>query len=344
VTDETKSKEHTMQTQAFSDDTYKQVFGIKKTKDIEFAETLVHALEQIDRALLPRAAEHPLSGLISGGLASVEALVEVVETGGEQEQLDAIDGLSHIFNYAPAPSGAIKRLRSCMHRAGVTEGDPEKAALIAKCLAIGQDIDLLTHQARLLDDDDPGIVATAARLIGLGRWEPAVPVLRALVSPDRFYESRYVIWALGEIGHEDALMELEYCVASGYRSIDALIAIGKIGHITSVPKLTPMMINGLDDQRDAAYRALAMILDNNREWIGALGSLPEELTGLITRQLNDADMVLSGSTRFHMCLCLARMGQQLDEARVRKYLRAELDETQASAMAAHFMRKGDGAS
>lgn len=328
-----------METQAYSETTYRQIFGIKKTADLRFAEELVGALSQIDRGLLPPAANHPLSGLIAAGSESVAELIGIVEKGDEQEQLDAIDALAHIFLYQPCSPEEGRRLRACLNHAGVAEKNPEKAALIAKCLAIGKDEELLVHQLRLLDDDDPGIVATAARLLGLGRFEPAVPLLNALLSPDRYYESRYVIWALGEIGHVDGLNQLEYALASGFRTVDSMIAIGKIGQLTSIPRLTPMILGGLHEQRDAAYRALAMILEANREWVSQLAPLPEELTRLITTQLNDPEMKLSGSTRFHMCLCLARLGERLDEARVKKYLRVELDASQANQMAGLFMRK-----
>jgi hypothetical protein len=340
VTQKKDPKELIMHAVAFPDETYRQVFGLKKQKDIEFAETIVGALSQIDRGLLPASAGHPLAGLIAAGTDSLEQLVTMVENGDEQQVLDGIDALSHVFLYTDVPVWAVKRLRSVMNTAGVTEHNPEKVALLAKCLAIGGDLELLQHQLRLLADEDPGVVATAARLIGLGRYEPAVPVLRELVSPDRLYESRAVIWALGEIGSRDALNQLEYALASGFRTVDCMIAMGKIGTLTSIPKLTPMMLSGLPEQRDAAYRALAMILDKNRGLIRHLEPLPSELTRLITQQLNDADLPLSGSVRFHMCLCLARLGEKLDAARVRKYLNLSLDEKEASDMAGFFMRKG----
>lgn len=328
-----------MQTQAFSEQTYRQLFGIKKSKDIEFADGLVHALSRIDRGLLPPSATHPLSALIAGGLTSVEKLVEIVEDGGEQQQLDAIDALAHIFVYAPVPQRALKKLRACLNRAGTEEQDPQKVAVLAKCLAIGKDEGLLRHQMTLLADSDPGVVASAARLLGFGRYEPAVAVLRSLVSPDRLFESRSVLWALGEIASPDALPELEYALASGFRTVDCMIAMGKIGYMTSIPMLTPMVLSGMPEQQDAAYRALAMILDKNRALVPHLEPLPQDLSRLILHQLNDPDLRLSGSTRFHMCLCLARLGEKLDPASVRRYLGVSLDEDEASDMAGFFMRK-----
>lgn len=327
-------------THLFPERTYRELFGIKKAKDIEYVDGLIGALEKIDRALLPAPAAHPLSGLIGGGLASVDELVAKVEGSDEQAALDAIDALAHIFLYAGVPESAAVRLRKAMSRAGGSEKNPEKVALLAKCLAIGGDEELLTQQLTLLADDDPGVVASAARLLGLGRFRPAVPALRALVSPDRLYESRMVIWTLGEIGDRAALYELEYALASGFRSVDCMIAMGKIGELTSIPKLTPMAISGLPEQRDAAWRAIAMILDQNRELAQGAEPLVKELTGLIEHQLADDGLDKSGSLRFHLCLCLARLGHTLDVARVKKILNIQLDESEATEMAGFFMRKG----
>ena len=326
-----------MTTAAFDEHTLSRVLNLPTGKDQEFANQVVSALQRIDRALLPPAASHPLSGLIVQGPERVPKLLELAESADPRKSADALDALAHVLLTNRIAAPAAKRLHALMK----TQKNPDKAALIAKVLAIGGDEALLRDQLRLLADEDPGLVATAARLLGLGHYSPAVPVLRALVSPDRMYESRMVIWALGEIGDVSATRELELALASGFRSVDAIIALGKLGQITTIPRLTPMILSGLPEQRDAAYRALAMILDENRDLADVLGTARNDLVGLIVGQLEDDKVDLSGSTRFHMLLCLARLEEKLDQARVRKYLRIDLHEKEAGGMATFFASRGD---
>jgi len=160
-----------------------------------------------------------------------------------------------------------------------------------------------------------------------------------LVSPDRIFESRAVIWALGEIGERDSLRALEYALSSGFRSVDAMIAMGKIGELTSIPKLVPMMVAGLSEQRDAAYRALAMILNNNRELAKETEALKLQIVPIIMQQFADGELPKSGSMRFHMCLCLARLGEKLDTARVKQFLNLGLSDDEAGHMIGLFGRR-----
>ncbi len=328
-----------MEMQAFSEATYKNIFGLRKKRELEFADGLVTGLSKIDRGLLAPPLPHPFGDHIAKGDAAVPELVKIVESEVGQTQYDAIDALSHIFLYEPVSAEHARRLRRVLNRAGVSEGNEDLVAAIAKALAIGQDEELLRRQVMLLADDDPGIVATAARLLGFGRYRAAVPILNALVSPDRFYESRYVIWALGEIGDDAALPMLGYALASGYRTVDCMIAMGKIGDISSVPKLTPMITGGLAEQRDAAYRALAMIFEKNRVFLSSLAHTRQEFSRLILGQLEKGDIDLSGSTRFHMLLCLARLGTQLDVARVKQFLKLPLEDDEASQLQAFFTKR-----
>lgn len=312
-----------------------KIFGLQTDKDRRFAHNLVHNLERIDRGLLPPAASHPLGHLIAQGQNAFAALLDLVESGHPQEQLDAIDATAHVLLYADAPPSVLVRLQAEMG----SSQDPMRQSYLAKCLAVGRDPGFLFEQLRRLEDDDPAVVATAARLLGFGRFVPALSVLRNLVSPDRIFESRYVIWAIGEIALPEALPTLEYALASGFRAVDCMIAMGKIGQVTSISKLTPMIVEGLPEQRDAAYRALAMILDKNRELGGEVKALQDSFSAIIKGQFADDNMQLSGSTRFHMALCLARLGNQLDPGSLRRYLKIDLDDAEAGGMASYFMHR-----
>lgn len=326
----------TTATPAFDDDVYTRRFGLTKTADKRWADELVRALAQVDRALLPPAATHPLAAKIAEGTAALPSLMALVAQTTGQECFDALDATAHVLLATDQPALEVAaRLKQVL----ATEKDPDMIARIAKTLAIARDESLLRDQIKRLGDDDPAVVASAARLLGLGRWRPAVPALKGLVSPERIYESRHVIWALGEIGDADALPALEIALANAFRVVDCLIAIGKIGRITSVPSVTPHLVSSFPEQKDAAARALAMILDDNRLISSRQPALKDVLVPLIEGQLADPRAPLSGSTRFHMLLCLARLSHPLDPARVRKYLGLTLDEASAQEIAG-FVKGG----
>jgi HEAT repeat protein len=329
--------------QALPEETFRDVFGLTSRADRAFADKLVTTLQKIDRGLLPPASTHPYEQHIAAGRAGIPALLTLLSTGREQEWFNALDALAHICfalsagdsdDNAPVPVEVFEALRVQLRRPDI---NGEHQALVIKTLAIARDPVVLREQLTRLTDPDPGVVATAARLLGLGRFKPAAPLLRELISPERFYESRAVIWALGEIGDQDTLPFLYRALAQAFRVVDTAIAIGKIGQLSSVGQLTPLVLQGAEEQRDAGYRALAMILDHHRNEQKPLADLFSTLRGFIEAQLGSG-MALSGSTRFHMLLCLARMGYPLDAARVRRYLQLGLDDD-AVGVASIFQKR-----
>ena len=343
-----KIAERTAETllQALPEETWTDLFGLSKRSDREFGDRLVTALSRIDRGLLPPASSHPFEGFIARGTAALPDLLHLLETETERDWFNALDAVAHIcFAITSAGTDArtggaavdgaiIGPLRAQLKRPDLSI---DQLALVTKTLAIARDHGVLHEQLHRLADSDPGVVASAARLLGLGRYAPASRILRELVSPERFYESRAVIWALGELGDPDVLPTLYRALAQAFRVVDCAIAIGKIGELTSVGQLTPLVLTGAPEQRDAAVRALAMILDHHRHEQKPLGDLFASLKGLIEAQLGSG-MALSGSTRFHMLLCLARMGVTLDEPRIRRYLQLGIDDD-AAAVASVFQKK-----
>ena len=329
--------------QALPEETWRDLFGLAKRADREFGDKVVNALRKIDRGLLPPAATHPYEEHIAAGVHGTAPLLALIGVGTEREWFNALDALAHVCAALTAsdrdddvsvPAAVIAALRAQLKR---TDLSPDHLALVVKTLAIARDPGVLQEQLQRLADPDPGVVASAARLLGLGRYTPAARVLRELVSPQRFYESRAVIWALGELGDPDVLPALYRALAQAFRVVDVAIAIGKIGQLSSVGQLTPLVISGADEQRDAAWRALAMILDHHRKEQEPLAELFATLKGLIEAQLG-SELALSGSTRFHMLLCLARMGSPLDPARVRRYLQLGIDDD-AVGVASLFQKR-----
>jgi len=319
--------------QALPEETWRDLFGLAKRAERESADRLVMALQKIDRGLLPPAATHPYEVHIASGAAGITPLLALLEEGTEREWFNALDALAHICFTITAPDAGgkvddavIARLRGQLKRKDLSA---DQLALVTKTLAIARDHGVLHEQLHRLADADPGIVASAARLLGLGRYAPAARILRELVSPERFYESRAVIWALGELGDPDVLPALYRALAQAFRVVDCTIAIGKIGQLTSVGQLTPLIMTGPPEQKDAAIRALAMILDHHRNDTKPLGDLFSSLKNLLEVQL-ESGQPLSGSTRFHMLMCLARMGHRLDEPRIRRYLQLGIGDDVAS--------------
>jgi HEAT repeat protein len=329
--------------QALPEETLRDVFGLKTRADRAFADKLVTTLQKIDRGLLPPASTHPYEQHIAEGRAGIAPLLALLSSGNEQAWFNALDALAHVCfalsagdsdDNAPVPIEVYEALRTQLRRSDI---NAEHQALVVKTLAIARDPVVLREQLTRLTDPDPGVVAAAARLLGLGRFQPAARVLRELISPERFYESRAVIWALGEIGDPEVLPALYRALAQAFRVVDVAIAIGKIGQLSSVGQLTPLVLQGADEQRDAGYRALAMILDHHRNEQKPLAELFSSLRGFIEAQLGSG-MALSGSTRFHMLLCLARMGFALDAARVRRYLQLGVDDD-AVGVASLFQKR-----
>ena len=316
---------------AFDEGSYARIFGLRKKSDRDFAEGLVQALQKIDPALLPPPTSTPLSPELS--TAGIPHLLFQVENQRGQSRDAALEALAHVLFDTPADAATISALRGLL--AASTE--PGLSAELAKTLAIAQDPIFLQEQLRRLGDPDPGVVAAAARLVGFGRYRAAVAVLKGLVSPERFVESRWAIWALGEIADPAALPTLQIALSQCFHVVDCLIAIGKIGELSSLPALTPHLVQGLPEQKDAAVRALAMLLDRHRE--GEVGlAVRAELAGFFERDLAEST-TLWKSTRFYMLLCLARMGLKLDEARVRRYLGVTLDDNDARHIKSLVERK-----
>lgn len=321
--------------QVFTDETYNKVFGFKEREEIDFAENLMHSLHKIDPTLLPMPTKHLYAEWIAKGSKGLKELFRIYETTVGEEQIYAIDAIAQIYLNAGSTSESNEWLWERMEQAT----DARNKDQIAKCLAIGGDEIFLREQLSRLADEDPAIVASAARFLGYGCYGPALPALRALVSPARIYESRHVIWAIGEIGAQDALPELERALEQGFRSNDCLMAIGKIGLLGSVPKIMPFLQNGLPDQKEVAFQALAMILNANAEYQEVIKPLQDLLVPIIMGQLESEFADFGIKARFYMLLCLARLNYKMEKSLVRKYLGIDMGEKEAGDLASFFMKK-----
>lgn len=324
-----------MTTQFYDDRTYRGVFGLHAPADQVWANRLLGALARIDPFLLAGTSKHPLMYLIAAGQEGIDPLLQLVETTMGRPRFEALDALAQIFVAMAPPPAALARLRAVLAR----EPSPEVQADLLKTLALARDPALVREQLERLADPDPGIVASAARMLGYARFAPAAQVLARLVSPERSFEARFVIWALGEIGADIALPALYDAVEHGFFVVDVCVAIGKIGQITSVGRLVPVLLRGLAEEREAAARGLAQILDRHRPLdagSSVLEPLFERLTDLFQNLLNTADARVSPSTRFHLLLGLARMGRRIDPARLRRFLNVTLDGDELEGVAAFF--------
>ena len=94
---------------------------------------------------------------------------------------------------------------------------------------------------RALGAEDPRMVNGASYVLGYARWEPAVPYLNFVAGKDRADVSPTAIWALGQIGSEDALEMLHPMLIQRKRPEWIAGALGDIGALSSLELLVPML-------------------------------------------------------------------------------------------------------
>lgn len=292
------------------------VFGLKNHQDLRYAEELINSFRKIKQQEIIFNTAHRLAKFISQGPAALTNLLELARRGKREARLDALDAMCQVFLKDQPGASIIIEIRKML----AAEKNGLLISAIAKTLAMAHDRGFLLEQLARLTDEDPGVVAAAAQLLGYGRLPEAAVALRALVSPSRVFESRPVIWALGEIGDRAAIPTLERCLQEGFRVSDALIALGKIASLTSIPSITRVAFTGVDGQKESAYRALAMLLQTHRGDEAVVKILAEEISPAIDSQLQREHVHLNWETRFFMLMCLARLGNHLRPSQIRRYL------------------------
>lgn len=285
-------------------------FGLSEAKDVAYAEQLLASLAHVEQTHIRKIGSNKFHHN-----SSIAQLIDVLKRGSESESLEALDELSHIFlTYKDSAAVSILKLRLKEETSSLLCG------ALARTIAISQDREFLFEQLGRLADEDPGVVAGAAQLLGYGRMSDAVDALCSLLSPTRIYESRDVIWALGEIGDRKALKYLDRCFQESFRVSDVIIAMGKIGCVTSIPKILLLTVAGIDEQKESAYRALAMILQANEKEDAVIQSLAEEISAMIYGQLTQEHKQLDWDTRFFMLICLSRLAKKINRSEIRRYL------------------------
>lgn len=322
--------ERTNEKNHFDPEIYRTFFGVENEEDMAFAEDMLKALGEIDRALVPRGNTHPYMEYIHEGAKGIPVLLDFLqEPAATTTVADVLDALGFIFVNMPAPDNAKQAIRKWLN-------DPKFGDIAARTLALGQDQAFLTDMMEGLTSDDPGHVASAAMLMGYGRFTPCVPLLVNLVSPTRFFESRPVIWAIGEIGAQEAIPILTQCLAESFRVIDAMIAFGKIGNLATSNLLIPYIVQGDSEAREIGLRSLSMMLVKNSDHPDAIAPLREVFHDTLVKISQEDE---SRTARFYALLCLGRMGEKMPQNQIRNALGMSLREDEMSSFQNFFIRK-----
>lgn len=314
----------------FDPEIYRTFFGVEDEEEIQYVEDMLEAIGNIDRALVPRGNTHPYMAQIRQGKEGIDFLLAELDNPAEGTTPgDVFDALGFIFINMPAPPKALQVIRGWLSHKTFGE-------IAARTLAIGQDQAFLNDVVNDLASDDPGVVAAAAMLMGYGRFTPATELLVNLVSPLRFIESRAILWALGEIGAQEAIPVITRCLAESFRPIDAMIALGKIGNLATANMLIPYIVQGDRESREIALRSLSMIMAKNEDVPEAVNALNEIFRDLLIKMSQEDD---SKTARFYALLCLGRMGQKMRPDQVRNALGMSLREDEMSSFQNFFVRK-----
>lgn len=294
------------------------VLAVEDAERVALVKRLVPALEQIDPELVPAAVDHPFAAHIVAGINGFEPLLAAYrQSKREDDRVLVLDAIQRILEHAHATRGLVEALQKIM--AGTKS--PNVLSMAARALASCRYEPFLEQQRQFLASDSPSELRRSIRLLGYGRYTPAVPALLERLRPDQMGVMDVLVWALGEIRDPRAVPGLHTMLERFVLSEAVLEALGKIGAVVSVMRVLPVLLEGTEGQREAAARALARIADANE---GDLGDkdLARSLREALEKTVNtDA----SKKVRFYALVAYAKLDGHIEPNQILAALGGGLD-------------------
>ena len=309
------------------------LLGVEKNKQIEFTGQILEALERISPDLVPRLNDHPYADAIVEGPSACPTLLKLYDSEEDElAQAAILDAIAQI-NQQDYPT---KEVAEALQEILAESKSEVLVSAAAKALATARHEGFLAQQSEFLASESPSQVRISAKLLGYGKYEPAVERLLMLLQPDNMAVADAVVWALGEIGSEEALPTLHGMLTASVLSEDVLEAMGKIGNLTSVVRLIAILTEGTENQREKAARAFSQIARANS---GDLEDAKlQQRSLLLLERLIEHDS--STLVRFHSIVGHSLLGGHLKPAQITRALGARLAGTRLDSVAGFFANRG----
>jgi hypothetical protein len=307
------------------------LLGTEDPDEVKLTGAVVEALAKIDPELAPRLFDHPLADFIVKGVDAFDELIAAFgEASDEMERAAFIDAVAEIIDRQHATGRALEFLQKVL---GETE-ESRVASLAARGIALAREPGFLEQQRNFLASESPSEIRLSARLLGWGRYEPAVDLLLAHIHTDNMAVADAVIWALGEIRSPAALPKLHRMLSDAIRTEDVLDAVGQIGDSTSVPRILPYLRDGSASQQRRAARALARVARKSGPDLDP--ALRETARAAAEGVVDHTEDPFVG---FYAILSVSLLGGYLDPQRILKALGGKLSDDDMSPMQALFAHK-----
>lgn len=308
------------------------LLGVTDPEQARLAARLIPALERISPDLVPRAVDHPFIEAIEEGIGAFPDLLAAYDQAkDDDDRVVVLDAIARIIDRHYATLEVVDALERILASA-------KSSAVVTtagRCLALAGDEGFIAQQRQFLISPSLVDVRVAARLLGYAEDEGSVPLLLTLLRPDRAVVLDAVVWALGQIGDERAVPGLHAMLERFVQTDAVLEALGKIASRSSVMRILPLVLEGVQGQREAAAAALARIVHEHD------GSLGDPALGRSVREALEKVVARDPSTlvRFFALLGFARLGGHMEPNRVLAALGGELSKEELEGISG-FLAKG----
>jgi HEAT repeat protein len=302
-----------------------------KPEERDTYERYVEALARISPILLPQRFVHPLRDQVMAGPSAFPELLSMfAKMGDDEARAVVLEAITLVIE----DHGATPEVMIALEHAMRSPSGPIRN-LATRGLALAGSEKLLNLAKNVLGaGNNNAEMRIAARLVGLGRYAPALPELMMLLSPKHFSLLDAVIWAIGRIGSEEALPILHAMLSSRVMVLELAEALGAIGSWSSLSPLLQALA-GPTAEREALLRAIAELAARHGEKMRAdAGAVAAKK---ILGKLIDEDP--SETARYYAIVAHGALGGKIALNRFFTALGAQLPEKALDPMSAFFVSR-----